>query len=288
MTLTSTVLSRAQWEPLARAHAERADAVTAGHRARAERGAKHAIEDFLYEYYSTRPSLLRRWHPGVGVTLEDAPDHATWRWYTADAAGVRVDAHAFWEARGETVAFVEELLRRTAARPLGLGCFGMHEWAMVYRARERRHPLPLRLGQDGTDAVVEANPLVCTHFDAFRFFTPQAAPRNAIQLTRADQMEREQPGCLHATMDLYKWCAKLAPAVPSELQLECFELALEVRRVDMQASPYDVSSFGLEAIPVETPEGKSQYAALQRDFAARGAVLRERLIVACEAIRAAA
>lgn len=288
MTVTATVLSRAQWEPLARAHAQRADAVTAGHRERAATGRKHPVEDFLYEYYSTRPSLLRRWHPGVGVVLEDAPEHATWRWYTADASGVFVDAAAFWQARGETVTFVADLLRRTAARPLGLGCFGLHEWAMVYRAGERRHPLPLRLGQDGTDAVVESNPLVCTHFDAFRFFTPQAVPLNAAQLTRADQIQREQPGCLHATMDLYKWAAKLAPAVPSELQLECFELALEVRHVDMQASPYDVSGLGLEAIAIETPEGKSEYAARQRDFAERGAELRERLIAACEAIRAAA
>jgi hypothetical protein len=196
-----------------------------------------------------------------------------------------VDAHAFWQARGATVDFVESLLRRTAERPLHLGCFGLHEWAMVYRAGDRRHPLPLRLGASGTDAVVEANSLVCTHFDAYRFFTPEAVPRNATPLTRESQSEREQPGCLHATMDLYKWCAKLSPAIGSELQQDCFELAMEVRRVDMRASPYDVSELGLEAIAIETPEGRSQYAALQRDFAARGGALRERVITACAAIR---
>lgn len=287
-TATLTVLARREWEPRAQAHAERVDAATAGHRARATRGEKNAVEDFLYEYYSTRPSALRRWHPGVGIVLEDAQEHSAWRWYVTDARGTRVDAEAFWEARGATVNFVESLLRRTGERPLHLGCFGLHEWAMVYRAGERRHPLPLRLGAAGTDAVVEANSLVCTHFDAFRFFTPEAVPLNASALTRESQGDREQPGCLHATMDLYKWCAKLSPAIPSELQQECFELALEVRRVDMQASPYDVGSLGLDAIPIETPEGKSRYAAIQREFAARGGALRERVIAACEAVRNAA
>ena len=284
---TITVLARGEWEPRARAHAARVDAATAAHRDRVRRGEKHAVEDFLFEYYSTRPAALRRWHPGIGIVLEDAPEHAAWRWYANDSAGARVDARAFWEARGSAVNFVESLLTRTAGRPLHLGCFGLHEWAMVYRAGERRHPLPLRLGSAGTDAVVEANSLVCTHFDAYRFFTPDAAPRNAAALSREAQAEREQPACLHANMDLFKWCAKLSPAVPSELQQVCFELAMEVRRVDMQASPYDVSGLGLEAIPIETPEGKSRYAALQREFAQRAGALRERLIAACVSVREA-
>lgn len=279
----TAAMTRAAWEPLARAHAARADAATAGQRERASRGERHAVEDFLFDYYSVRPSLLRRWHPGVGVTLEDAPEHASWRWYTRDSRGARVDVDAFVAGRGDTVRFVARLLRATAGRPAHTGCFGLHEWAMVYRAQdgERRHGLPLRLGRAGTDAVVERNPVSCTHFDAFRFFTPQAVPLNAEPLTRAGQESREQPGCLHATMDLYKWAAKLSPAVPSDLQLDAFELAMEVRRVDMRASPYDVSGYGLEAIRVETPDGKREYASYQRAFADRGAVLRERLLAAC-------
>ena len=57
----------------------------------------------------------------------------------------------------------------------------------------------------------------------------------------------EQPGCLHAAMDVYKWATKLGPLVPGDLLLDCFELAREIRRTDMQASPYDVSSYGLDA-----------------------------------------
>ena len=93
-------------------------------------------------------------------------------------------------------------MHATAQRPARLNCFGLHEWAMVYRAPEVRHEqVPLRLGGAGTDAVVESMPLRCSHFDAYRFFTAAAAPRNAEQLTRRDQVAHEQPGCLHAAMD---------------------------------------------------------------------------------------
>ena len=283
----SPALARAAWKPQALAHAARADATTAGRRERSARGEHHAIEDFLYEYYSTRPSLLRRWHPGVGVVLEDAPEHAGWKFYRTATGRTSVDVEAFWEARSGAAQQIERLLGATATRPARLGCFGLHEWAMVYRAGEDlRHPLPLRLGQEGTDAVVESHPISCTHFDAFRFFTPQAAPLNTLQPTRVNQVDLEQPGCLHATMDLYKWAAKLTPAIPSDLVLDAFELALEVRRVDMRASPYDVSSFGLATIAVETPEGKRQYAAAQRGFADQGAVLRRRLLAALDAVKA--
>jgi hypothetical protein len=275
------------WQELARAHAARADALTAGHRARKAAGERHAIEDFLFEYYSSRPSLLRRWHPGPGVVLAPAADgaapHATWRWYRADDNdAVTLDIEAFLADRGDTVRFVHRLLSATSARPAFVGCFGLHEWAMIYRQGEHRHPLPLRLGQVGTDAVVKAHPIRCTHFDAFRFFTPAAVGLNRLQPTRASQVELEQPGCLHASMDLHKWAGKLGPAVPGDLALDCFELARDVRLLDMQASPYDLSSYGEPAVAIETPEGKAEYVRRQRGFAARAAGLRARLIAVCE------
>jgi hypothetical protein len=209
--------------------------------------------------------------------------HATWRWYTTDDAGfVRLDVAALLADRGETVRFVHGLLAATASRPAFTGCFGLHEWAMVYRAGDRRHALPLRLGQRGTDAVVEDHPVRCTHFDAFRFFTPAAVPLNRLQPTRASQAELEQPGCLHASMDLHKWSLKLGPAVPGELALDCFALARDVRLLDMQASPYDLASYGLPAVPIETADGKAEYVRRQRELTARAAALRHALIDVCE------
>jgi hypothetical protein len=279
------VLPVATWTARAAAHAERADALTAGHRARRVAGRRHAIEDFLYEYYSTRPASLRRWHPGAGTVLAGPAPHAGWRWYATGAdGGVALDAAAFLTDRAGTLAFVHRLLAATASRPAFTGCFGLHEWAMVYREEEHRHPLPLRLGRAGTDAVVEASAVRCTHFDAFRFFTPAAAGLNRVRPTRATQPDLEQPGCLHATMDLYKWATKLGPAVPGELLLDCFTLARDVRELDMRASPYDLRAYGREPVRVETPAGRAEYAAAQRGFAARGAGLRGRLLAVTGAL----
>jgi len=272
------------WTARSEAHAQRVDALTAGARARRAAGQRHPVEDFLYEYYNTRPSALRRWHPGPHVALTGPAPHADWRWYATDGGTVRLDVQAFLADRGDTVRFVQGLLAATAQRPAFTGCFGLHEWAMVYRADEHRHTVPLRLGQAGTDAVVEAHPVRCTHFDAFRFFTPAAVGLNRVQPTRATQPALEQPGCLHATMDLYKWALKLSPATPAQLVADCFELAAGVRTLDMRASPYDLRGHGYEPVAVETPEGKAEYVAAQRGFAERGAVLRTRLIDVCEAL----
>lgn len=287
------VVPASGWRERAAEHAARADALTAVWRDARDRGAKHAIEDFLFTYYPTRVGALRRWHPGPGVVLADAPEHAAWRWYrevaTPDGGtGAALDLPAFLAERGDTVRYVRALVGATADRPGTFGCFGLHEWAMVYRdaaaGRDHRHPLPLRLGGDGTDAVVESHTIGCSHFDAYRFFTPEARDANRLRPTRERQPAMEQPGCLHANMDLYKWALKLGPAVPGDLLLDAFELAREIRWTDMAASPYDVSSYGVEAVAIETPEGKAEYVRRQRDYAARANALRHRLVAVCDAL----
>lgn len=284
------VLTPAQWHERTIAHQARVDEVSSGHLARSACHEKDPTEDFLWTYYSLRPGQLRQWHPGHGVALlGDAGSYLSRRWYhrvdTPEGPGVTLDSQAFLAARGSTVSFIRDLLAATAERETNCGCFCMHEWAMVYHLRESdtRHPLPLRLGQPTTDAVVEAHaPLRCTHYDAFRFFTTDAQQLNARSLTREQQREAEQPACLHATMDLYKWAYKLLPAVSSELVLECFILARKARDLDMAASPYDTRSIGLEPIPVETARGKATFIACQRGIAAVSAQMRARLIAACD------
>lgn len=277
------------------AHQAQVDDWTAGHRERSRAGRKHPVEDFIFTYYSLRPSQLRRWHPGARTVLlgDAAAERLSWPWYceqegVVDAhvvRGVAVDLQGFLRARSDTLAFVQVLLRRTASRPAQLGCLGLHEWAMVYQlspGQQRHEDWPLRLGAAGTDAVVEASSLRCSHFDAFRFFTEPARPRNQTQLTRADQPSSEQPGCLHAAMDLYKWAYKLLPAMPSALVARCFVLAREVRLLDMQASPYDLSVLDVAPVRIETPEGRAEYVRRQREFAERSQVLRVELLAECE------
>lgn len=280
------VLAAAEWQAREAAHVERAESLTHAHRARAARGEAHPVEDFLFTYYSYKPSVLRRWHPGADVELADASTtpRAQWRWYRqgVGTGSLTVDDEALRTERGGLVANVAKILRATASHRPGFGCFGLHEWAMVYRQPEHRHPVPLRLGQDATDAVVEAHDLRCTHFDAFRFFTPAAVPRNREHLTRDAQPRREQPGCLHAGMDLYKWAVKLGPLVAGELLLDAFELARDIRVLDMRASPYDLAEWGYDPIAVEKPDGKAEYVLAQRAFADRGQVIRARLLAAAE------
>ncbi len=295
-TLTDTleemavrVLEETTWRALESAHEERARVATAGHRARRQDGVPHPVEDFLFTYYPFRPALLRRWHPGPGVRLVDSGSEprAGWRHYRTVGRDVQLDVTAYLESRSGTVDFVRELLSATSSRPARLGCFGLHEWAMVYRASpdEVRHrDWPLRLGAQGTDEVVDSLQITCTHYDAFRFYTPPARSLNLLQPTRESQVALEQPGCLHAGMDLYKWAMKLAPAVPSELVMDCFDLAREIRELDMRASPYDLGALGYQPVAIETPAGRAEYAAAQRGFADRGQALRGRLLAAIDVV----
>jgi hypothetical protein len=159
---------------------------------------------------------------------------------------------------------------------------------MVHQSEDVRHDWPLRLGSAGTDEVVESHRITCSHFDAFRFFTESARPLNTLQPGQRDREAFEQPGCLHAGMDLYKHAFRLTPLVPSELVADCFALAWEIRELDMRASPYDFSELGFTPVRIETAAGKQEYVASQRAFAERGAPLRRRLIEACDLLVAAA
>jgi hypothetical protein len=281
-------LAAERWGAHARDHAVRVEGFVAPHAQRARVGEPHPVWDFLFSYYSLRPRQLRCWHPGYGVTLvgsEAVRRYRNRRGYTVDASEVTVSREHLI-GRRETIAFVARLLRATTVRPAQFNCFGLHEWAMVYRSGDvRHHRVPLRLGAAGTDTVVEAEiagPLRCSHFDAFRFFSAEAAPRNAGSPSRATQQDWEQPGCLHANMDLYKWSYKLSPLIDSGTLLDCLELAAAAREIDMRASPYDLSGYGYTPIPVEDPAGRAEYVRCQKAIAARAEPLRAALLARCD------
>jgi hypothetical protein len=262
------------------------------HLERRRNGVKHPVHDFLFTYYSQRPAALLRWHPGWGVALADAPEYADQKGYTYSVVEKRESASVskpHLESQLHLIDSIHRLLAATASRPPTLGCFGLHEWAMVHQAPGTiRHDWPLRLGARGTDEVVEGHRIACSHFDAFRFFTRSARALNTLQPGRDDRAEYEQPACLHAGMDLYKHAFRLTPLVASELVADCFELAWDIRELDMRASPYDFSDLGLEPVRIETPDGKQQYVRAQRRFAERGAPLRQRLIDECRRLGTAA
>ncbi len=281
------VLDADQWRPMADAHGVRARKATAAHLARRKRGQRHPGEDFLFEYYGFRPAQLVRWHPGPGVGLRDASERADWRWYRTDGGVTRLDVDCWRDARGRGASWVLDLLRRINAREPVFSCFGLHEWAMVYRLEPeqvRHQALPLRLAPEQVTEVVESHEIRCTHFDAFRFFTDAARPLNVLQPTRDGQPEMEQPGCLHGgAMDLYRWSFKLTPAVPSDIVMDAFDLARRARTLDMRSSLYDVRPLGMVNIPIETAAGKAEHVREQRAIADAANPIRNRLINAIEA-----
>ena len=279
VTAPSTILAAPEWRTRAAAHEARVAAWIGPELARRSGGGKHPVMDFLFEYYRFRPARLRRWSPGLDVWMENASGFLRWPRFERRGALVGLPLDGVPPRRREGAAWILRLLERSAARPPMFGCFGMHEWAMVYEADDVRHrDTPLRLPHAEVRAVVESTPLRCSHFDAVRFFSTSARPLNLLRPSAETRGEHEQCGCLHANMDLYKWAFKLAPWIPAELTADCFELAVAAREIDMRASPYDVREFGYEPIPVETPAGRAEYSAAQRGIAERAAPLRTRLI----------
>ena len=237
----------------------------------------------MFEYYQYRPAQLKRWHPGLGIALggPEAREYLAIPGYVETSAGITLGPLP--EKRRVFVKWLGELLSGIQDRAPFFGCHGLHEWAMVYRTTEIRHEkLPLRLTTEEIAVVVENLPVRCSHYDAFRFFTEPARPLNRLQPTREKSPQLEQSACLHANMDLYKWSFKLSPWTPSDLVADAFELARDIRELDMRASPYDLAAFGYAAVPIETLEGRSEYEKSQRDFANRARPIRQRLMKLCE------
>lgn len=296
-SLAPLILPETDWLARRLAHETRVRTWTDPHQARASRSEKHPIYDFLFNYYPFRPAWLRQWHPGPDVillgpsadTYLGKPDYH--RTTTPDGtSGVTLDPAAFPARRHDFLDWLDSLLANLTLRPPFFGCFGLHEWAMVYRQKPeeiRHHDYPLRFPPDELARIVEAQPLRCSHFDAFRFFTPPARPLNRVLLTREQSPAFEQRGCLHANMDLYKWAFKLAPYTPSELIADCFDLARSIRETDMRASPYDLRALGFTPIPIETPDGRALYEQKQRIHTATAEPLLARLRLLTTRLRTA-
>ena len=289
----------------------------------------HPVYNFIHTYYRFPVSKLLAYSPGIGVILEGAErqdladanignNAVNNMKKTANSSGGVLSAigvHYEEGGRGvfysgfdriklETVKRSLDILVESSIKPPVFSCFGLHEWAMLYSGRREKdgphsplskhQALPLRVSQEVLDDLVEGKTagcsLKCTHYDAFRFFHPSAMGLNLqSDLSRASQVEYEQPGCIHSTMDLFKYAYTLYPYVPASLLRESLQLAIVARKIDMRSSPYDVSGYmdaqewgdgcgdGL-AICVETAEGRRQFALEQEKLYQRSLHLRVQLI----------
>ena len=283
-SLTQPLLRAEDWLQKSASHRSRALTWTQPTRDRRARGEKHPVHDFLHTYYRLSLGQLERWHPGIGVILEDCSEARQMfrqTHYRFKEGTCSVDPAQLGPKARTRLKFYLQILQSTNKRPPNFACHGLHEWAMLYEGAEVRHgeTVPLRLPRKEIDTLVHSRPLCCSHFDAFRFFAPGAKVMNRVQPDLSAREENEQPGCIHANMDLYKWAAKSLPWVSSDLLWNCFGLATRAREIDMRASPYDLTGFGYDPIKVETPEGRRLYEKLQRQLADEALPLRGRLIL---------
>jgi hypothetical protein len=303
------VLSDSTWRRLAAEHVATVGPWLKAFRERRKRRLPHPVHDFLFVYYRYSPKKLQQWHPGIGFALEvvskrgmevDSVDamlgpefsdetysslptnnHNPTIKERSGCSTIFCDTRKITRSQRERMQWSRDMLARTAARSGNFGCFGLHEWAMVFEGAHVRHKqtAPLRLPQVEIDQVVRQLPIACSHFDAFRFFAENARSLNVLQPTVDDRADFEQPACIHANMDLYKWAFKAMPWIGSDLLLDCFLLARDAREIDMRASPYDLAEYGIEdPIRIETDSGRNEYQLQQRELADRAKPLRQRLI----------
>lgn len=291
-----TQLSFEIWKARAEKHHALIDPLADAFLTRRRLGHTHAVHDFLFTYYSCSPSKLKQWVPSfeeelvVTTQLHEGYPWMNDYWFRLDGELLSLNRERLHDNVRGLAKFVAEMCRNVLQRAPRFGCFGLHEWAMVYKLspealRHKGHRL--RLSPEELASFVESQTICCTHYDAHRFFTPEARPLNILNPLLETRLEMEQGGCVHANMDLYKWSIKLWPWIGSDFMAKAFFLALEGRELDMRASPYDLSAEGFAPICIETEEGRKQYQKEQQRFAERTTGLRKELLAFCERLAVA-
>ena len=194
-TVVGTVLSRSEWESRAEAHRARVAPQVTGVIERRARGEKHPVEDFLFHYYTLRPSHLLHWNAGVGHAVEGGEELLDQPFHAARTDGsVALDVEGFLAKRGRTVATAERLLRASAAATPRFGCFGMHEWAMVYRLDQGETPPLFVVGPLGQSQLVNYR-VSGNHYIVDRLFGAAELrlgenPQQIVRIVRTDGQSR--------------------------------------------------------------------------------------------------
>lgn len=284
---------------------------------------KHPVYNFLHTYYRYSIEELKNYSPGMSVYLEDVAENDLFskknmkNSFRLHDRMVKLSVDGcYWDVQKDlmfdkpnsrygwiNLTRTRDILQSTTTKTAFLGCFGLHEWAMLYSGKNKnyinqqkeentsdsdrantreRHQkfLPLRVNQKEIDFIVESGGLKCTHYDAWRFFHPDSQSWNIINpLNRGNQIKHEQPGCVHTNMDLFKYAFNLYPLISSDLLLESIDVAVTARKIDMRASPYDVSQFNIgNPLCVETKQGREEYVIEQEKLSIMAAPVREKLL----------
>ena len=238
----------------------------------------------------TTPTRLRRCGAGIpeSMSISAGAGDRTGRGATPGGRRpVTVDVEAFLADRGPRVTAVRRLLTATLDRP-------PVRLLRPPRVGDGPSPGPGRCPPPGlaaaaralrgTDAVVESHQVACSqrrrlpvlHADRAAAQHPPADPRRAGTV-RAAGLPARRYGLLQVGVPPgFPWS-------PSDLVMDGFDLARDIRVLDMRASPYDLRALGYPPVAIETREGKAKYVDAQRGFTVRSQALRRRLLEATEA-----
>ena len=192
MLRAAAIVPRTRWQPQAERHLARVTKLLgAAPDVAAAQSRDDPLLNFVFTYYGSdlgAAANLGRWCPPVGVAVEASQDdrERLWRGIESDGA---YDPRKLPKKRLAALQRGRAALAATRKRPPIWHCYGLHEWAMLYRpdgaeAPHKHQNLPLRVDQATINRVVEADEIKCTHFDAFRFFAPEAVEKNRHALTQ--------------------------------------------------------------------------------------------------------
>ena len=192
------------------------------------------------------------WTPGFGVTSrrrESRRHRVELSSFPHGRRARRSRSSAFPEHR---VSYLRWAVKATSqamlAREPSFGCLGLPSngrWS--YRDPNVRHPyVPLRLSREETDAVVDSQPLRCTHYDAFRFFTQAGgdpaeplSTHSALPSVTASRPEARLHPREHGLVSLCVQDCSLLPVGCSRGRVRSGQRVGRAK-VDMRASPYDL------------------------------------------------
>ena len=155
----------------------------------------------------------------------------------------------YLRARVDTVAFIADLLRATAARPARLNCFGCTSgrWSTgpptCGTARSR-------CGSAPRAPTRWSSRCRCAAATSTRSGSSPNPPRRATPSTLTPRRPRSPPNSRAACTPTWistSGAYKLGPLVDSELLIDCLELAADARELDMRASPYDLTRLRIRA-----------------------------------------
>lgn len=280
-----------EWTLRAKNHAAQVSPITDAFLKRRGLQIKHAVHDFLFTYYNFSTSKLKQWVPSFEECLivqDNVCEEYSWlndHWFSKNGNVLSLNRTLINQGTLQAAAFIANLCSNILSKTPRFNCFGLHEWAMIYKSTPesiRHQGYQLRISPDELAKFVESQMICCSHYDAYRFFTEDARPLNVLKPVLETRLDMEQGGCLHANMDLYKWATRLFPWIGSDFILKTFFLALKGRELDMRASPYDLMHEGYPPICIETEEGRKQYQKEQQQLAEESIILRKELHAFCK------